>query len=236
MNKYLTVGQKFGELEVLQTELSHCNVKTKVNCKCTVCGATGLVRIEHLLSGASRSCLRFKNRIKEKNGIITIFFHSGQKTLIDKEDYDISKNGKFLFDKSDGYARITVNGKQVRLHREISKRKDKNVILSDHKNNNRLDNRRENLRETTFKNNARNVSKQKTYATSIYMGVHKIKNRYISQICPDGKRISIGSFIKEIDAAKAYDKKAREIYGEFANTNEDQGLYNQKFVLGKKDL
>lgn len=49
--------------------------------------------------------------------------------------------------------------------------------------------------------------------TSKYIGVHLKKNKYISAICYNGKRIPLGAYNKEIEAAKAYDLKALELFG-----------------------
>ena len=45
------------------------------------------------------------------------------------------------------------------------------------------------------------------------------RNKYIAGISVKNKRIYLGTFDNEEDAAKAYDKKAYEIHGEFANLN-----------------
>jgi group I intron endonuclease len=52
-----------------------------------------------------------------------------------------------------------------------------------------------------------------------YVGVYKRFDKYISLICLDCKNICLGTYKVEENAAKAYDIKAIELYGENANLN-----------------
>ena len=90
----------------------------------------------------------------------------------------------------------------------------------DHENCNGLDNQRHNLRFCTRSQNMGNARKPKTN-TSGYKGVtwDKWVNKWKAQTKKDGKHIAIGRFFCLIAAAKAYDKKARELFGEFARVN-----------------
>ena len=98
----------------------------------------------------------------------------------------------------------------------------------DHKNRIKTDNRLENLRGSTYSENSQNRTKQKTYrknpVTSQYIGVYfsknrRAKNKYSSQIAKDHKNHFIGWFLTELEAAKAYNKKALELYGSDAHIN-----------------
>ncbi|HLX53391.1 MAG TPA: hypothetical protein VKR58_05605, partial [Aquella sp.] len=60
--------------------------------------------------------------------------------------------------------------------------------------------------------------------SSNYKGVSYNKDpkavcKYRAKITIGYKQINLGSFLLEIDAAKAYNEKARELFGEFANLN-----------------
>lgn len=88
----------------------------------------------------------------------------------------------------------------------------------DHKNNNGLDNRRENLRLATSAENKRNRGIQR-HNKSGYKGVQLEYGRWSAIIWVDGVRIRIGTFDTKEEAARAYDKGARLWHGEFAKLN-----------------
>ncbi len=93
----------------------------------------------------------------------------------------------------------------------------------DHKNGNGLDNRRENLRDARGYNHV-NTAKGPRGA-SVYKGVTWSPERgkwraTISVRTNNGiKNIGLGRFADEIEAAKAYDRAALDIFGVFAHTN-----------------
>jgi hypothetical protein len=90
----------------------------------------------------------------------------------------------------------------------------------DHANHDTLDNRRKNLRKATSQQNGSN-QKLQTGTSSVYKGVswHKTTNTWRVQIGIAKKRIHLGCYRSEIEAAKTYDKAAREYFGEYALTN-----------------
>ena len=95
----------------------------------------------------------------------------------------------------------------------------------DHINGVRDDNKIENLRECSQLENSKNRLADKN-STSKYKGVswRKSKNRWISYICSKGKNIYLGSFTDEIEAAKAYDTKVKELHGKYGRLNFGQSV------------
>lgn len=100
------------------------------------------------------------------------------------------------------------------MHRMIfGAEKGKSV---DHRNGEKLDNRIGNLRYATKSQNAANSKKRNLGKTaSIYKGVDWDKGAWSVHI----KRIYVGRFPSEIEAAKAYNAAALEHFGEYARLN-----------------
>ena len=96
--------------------------------------------------------------------------------------------------------------------------------MVDHVNGDRLNNTRSNLRicDGTLNNaNRRRRPTRTGRSASQYRGVHKALNssKWGATITYKRKRFYIGSFPTEEEAAKAYDAKAIELFGEFAVLN-----------------
>lgn len=89
--------------------------------------------------------------------------------------------------------------------------------ISDHIDHNGLNNLESNLRVCTFAQNQRNRQKTQKKTSSQYKGVWRDKKhkRWVTNI----KDEYVGCFEDEIEAAKAYDTKALELFGEFACLN-----------------
>jgi hypothetical protein len=95
-------------------------------------------------------------------------------------------------------------------------------MVADHINGKGYDNRKANLRLATRSQNCMNKPFIKTKSSSSkYRGVSWSKSlkKWHVQIGLHGKRIYIGYFNNEIEAAKAYDKAAKLYHKEFAVTN-----------------
>lgn len=93
-------------------------------------------------------------------------------------------------------------------------------VFIDHIDHNGLNNTRENLRLAT---NTQNLQCSRIYKNNStgYRGVSWAPhmNRFVSKIRVNKKLLHLGYFDNTIDAAKAYNKAAKEHFGEFASLN-----------------
>lgn len=143
-------------------------------------------------------------------------------TLIDKEIFIKISNRKWFINNRN-YVSARIKGKYTLLHRFILNLNHGEKIFVDHINLNRLDNRMSNLRLCTFADNLKNKVVYKNNKSGL-KGVNKrIKLdgsfSYRARIKKDGVLIQLGTYKNPNDAAIAYDKKAAELFGEFANLN-----------------
>jgi hypothetical protein len=152
----------------------------------------------------------------------TIPLSRNQVAIVDDEDFKLVRghNWHAVKTRRTWYARTKtrVNGKQmsVLMHRLIANASNGQQI--DHADNNGLNNQRHNLRPATHKQNMYN---RPPYAsnTSGFKGVCRHKDKWVAMIGYNGQRLHLGRFSSPTDAAKAYDAKAKELFGEFAYLN-----------------
>lgn len=141
--------------------------------------------------------------------------------LIDDKDYKKVNGNNWHIKKDKGmtYAETNIKVKShyklFTLHRLVMG--IKNV---DHINGNGLDCRRKNLRRATQHQNIMNRRANKK-STSKYKGVsyHKITKKWNAQIQVNGNKINLGYFNSERQAGKVYNKRAKQLFGKFANLN-----------------
>ena len=138
---------------------------------------------------------------------MTIKLTKGFSTQVDAELFEFLNRWKWHYNS--GYAERKENGKHIRMHQ---------VVLGfkgvDHRNGDKLDNRKANLRKCDHSTNAMNVGKVR--GASIYKGVSKDGNKWRVQIWKNNKRVFSESAPTERLAGLIYSLWAREIFGEFA--------------------
>lgn len=105
-----------------------------------------------------------------------------------------------------------------RLHRAIMKAP--RGVDVDHIDRNTMDCRVANLRFATRSQNNMNRKKNSKHASK-FKGVawHGLRCKWVAQIQFNGEHYYLGLFTDEKDAARAYDMKAREFFGDFVRPN-----------------
>jgi hypothetical protein len=213
-------GEKFGRWMVLDYSCCKNNMSYwKAQCEC---GRIRDVASYSLRSGGSKSCgcrkrsIKGNKIIKYKN-IAIIHMIGGHKCIIDAEDVDLIKD--YTWYMAHGYV-FTTSRKNILIHRLIMDAKPGCII--DHINQNKLDNRKCNLRIATHSQNSSNSGVRKNN-TSGKKGVswHKATGKWQATMTHNYKSIHIGLYDTVEEAAVAYDQVAKQLSGEFAYTNKD---------------
>ena len=120
------------------------------------------------------------------------------------------------------YYRVTISNKHYLTHRLIYLYHYGYLPkFIDHIDGDKLNNNIKNLRVVTLSQNQHNRKPNKN-SSSIYKGVswHKHKQMWISHIYMNKKLNHLGYFKSSMDAAKAYNIKSIELFGEYAKLNE----------------
>ena len=117
------------------------------------------------------------------------------------------------------YAVTSIGGSTVAMHSLIKPPPDGFII--DHRDSNGLNNRWNNLRHVTYKQNAQHRnSKQWSENASGYRGVMLLySGNYQARIRHDGKIVSLGAYPSAEEAARVYDEAAKKWHGEYAILN-----------------
>jgi len=163
-----------------------------------------------------------------------IITENNQEIILDDEDYKYLSNFKWktvkkgndryaVIKKMKGFGKRTA---QIYLHEFLIELDNQDCI--GFKNKNTLDNRRENLFGVSKGYNLARTRKRKTVMGGLkpkskYKGVtqrlKKGKTTWEVRIAKDKKTYYVGSYKTQKQAALAYDKKAEELYGEYAFKN-----------------
>ena len=141
----------------------------------------------------------------------------GKFAIVDAADYERLNRYRWNAFDSGGkiYARRSYPGGTILMHREIMQTPDGMVV--DHINGNSLNNRQCNLRNCTPRQNEHN--KPPRSGKSRFKGVYPRGDKWFAAIKSGGTTHYLGTFDDQIEAAKARDRKAYELQGEFAYLN-----------------
>lgn len=151
--------------------------------------------------------------LRDRNGIVAF-------AKVDDLDFDALNAFRWHItgDENRKYAQRSYrkNGKRFnsRMHREILGLKNP-YQYGDHKDGDGLNNQRSNIRKCSNAQNQMNCSARKKG----YKGVHAHGKKWRAYIKKNQKSMNLGTFNTEIEAAKAYNEAATQLFGEFARLN-----------------
>lgn len=159
--------------------------------------------------------------MKSAKAPVKIPLTQGEFTIVDAEDYALLSKFHWQCWKGpwNNYAKGVVEGKNIPLHRFLLNPSRDKVV--DHINGDGLDNRRSNLRIVTTSQNGMNRKLSKNNSSG-YKGVcyNKQRGKWMAYIMFEKKQRTIGYFANSLEAAKAYNKEASRLFGEFAKLND----------------
>jgi len=227
-NFYDRTGMRYGRLKVLYRTFNNDHNDSQWVCLCD-CGTIKPYSACKLTTGTTQSCGCYKkdriSKAKRKYNKYDLSkeYGIGYTTntnipfYFDKEDYDLIKDLCWI-ENDQGYiiSPTKSNSSKIRLHRLIMGVTDSESII-DHKNNNRADNRKSNLRIADKQTNSINRGCNKNNELGI-KGVSKItnSNKYMARIMYNGETIYLGSFDSIEEARQARASKEIELFREFA--------------------
>lgn len=217
-------GKRFGRLLVLRRNGTASDGTPLWECQCE-CGNIRNIRGTSLRKGNALSCgclhseITFKRTKKYNNYDLSGEYGIGwtsntnNEFYFDLEDYDKIKNHCW-FENDQGYicTRIYDENKNIRLHQFVTGFKYK---LIDHKNTNKKDNRKFNLRPSDKQTN--NINRDANCNNKLGIkGVFKTKNgSYMAKIERNGRIYTKTN--KNLDIVVNWrHEKEKELYGEFA--------------------
>jgi hypothetical protein len=153
-----------------------------------------------------------------------IILASGERTLVDAEDYERLNKIKWHLSRRHNHLRVQTawrQGKRMghcRMHHIILNLPSS--VQVDHKDRNPLNNTKANLRVCTTQQNQCNKA---GWGKSGFKGVTRInkktRNPFQAVIAFNRKDRYLGLYATAEEAARAYDRAARELHGEFACLN-----------------
>jgi hypothetical protein len=156
----------------------------------------------------------------------------GQYAYVDAADYEWLS--RYHWCRCGEYAARREKGQLIFMHRQIMQ-PPKGMVV-DHIDGNKYNNCRANMRNCTHMQNVRNQAKR-TGCVCRFKGVYyqKTTGRYSASTKLHGKVVWLGYFDSEAEAARAYDRKVVELFGEYAwlNFPEDWPLKKRRELHAK---
>lgn len=122
--------------------------------------------------------------------------------LVDDEDFERVAAIRWYLDR-DGYARSPTRREHVRMHRFVLGLQKGDGLVADHRNGDRLDNRRANLQAVTLLENAQRRGARRRASTAS-RGVHRLKDtgKFQASVRYRGRLLRLGTWDTEAEAAE----------------------------------
>lgn len=184
-------------------------------------------------SSSCRACQKKKNRPPIDSSIYVIEdvrcrripLTKNRYTIVDETDYEPLMGLNWYTSVFSGYLEYaTAHGPTIDGRREtilmhiflLGKVEGKEI---DHWNGSGLDNRRNNIRHAEHWQNLANMKKRESASGFRGVKYQADMSKWIAKIHCKGEWFYLGAFNSAIEAAIAYDDKAIELFGVFANLN-----------------
>jgi len=143
--------------------------------------------------------------LEHKGYDVPCFISAVDYPLVKDYRWSVAKKGKTFYARS--------SSARVHMHALIFGAKN-----ADHKDRDSLNNRRDNLRTASPSQSICNRGPRDNKTG--FKGVHPRYDKFFAVIKVDGKRRYLGSFNTAVEAARAYNKMAKELHGDYAVLNE----------------
>lgn len=242
MNKAKDItGQKFNRLTVIKRDDNYIRKNGKTEavwlCQCE-CGNFVKVRGSRLRNGVTKSCgcllkekLRKNNEYVINDNVVEMYASNNELFYIDLDDLEKVKKITWC-SNGNGYFVGTIKNKKIYLHRYIMDCPDGMDV--DHKNHNKFDNRKSNLRIVNRSQNMMNKSKRSDNTSGV-TGVrfNKDINKWTATINENKKYHYLGSFDNIEDAIQARIDAEKKYFGEYRY--EFANLVDNHYRIGESE-
>lgn len=167
---------------------------------------------------------------------------NGEKVKIDSADFEKANQHKWYMiqQKNSGKRQAVTNLKTKNGYKQVTLGKflmnpPQGKMVYPRRSREILDYRRQNLIVCTMRERQIMLPKRKSNCSSPFKGVawEKSRGKWRAHIDIKGQTRTIGYFDDEIAAALAYNKKARELYGDIAYQNNVKNLMDRRSQDGK---
>ena len=222
------INNRYGKLTVVKKAENYYDKNGKYKdsrwlCQCD-CGNQIIVRKSSLTSGCTQSCgcLRKYNTYNLSGDFGIGYTSKGDEFYFDLDDYNLIKD--YCWFSSHDYICTLIDGEIVPIYRVVLNVTNPQMLV-DHRNHNKADNRKNNLRIATDSQNNMNKSKQSNNTSGVTGVVwYKFTNKWKSQIKINGKNIHLGYFSNFNDAVKARKEAEEKYFGEYSYDNSMNGV------------